>query len=877
MNKRSARLLRSTSVAAMAMTGLTAGGVVHAASAEEANDEDTLQEVVISAGRREENLQDVPVAVAALNTEALVDAGVQDFSDLAALTPNLSVAEGIGGNNFVNIRGVGIGVSTPFQSAGVPLHIDGMFIPRSESFLKDAYFDLQRVELYRGPQGTFAGQNSTGGAIFITAQQPKYDLFEATVQQTLGDYNWFKTEAAANLPINDKLAARMAVNVETRDGFTPNRGAQGQGFSATPASTGAGDPGSIDRMSLRGILSYRPTDKLEFRLRYDRVDEDGEGQASFRTREGVFNDPKQIDTSYVERDFNSFSTLKVDRYMLNTEYQINDGMLLKSVTGYQKYFAATGADTDGTTPFVAPATGCAGGATTAAGSVRNTLGAAVGSCLQSWGSTYNPDDYKSQEIDLVSTSDGPLQWVVGGVVLDQKSSFLNHSGNYINDPNVLFAPNATTTAQANTNLNVPGPNGSTGNALNYHQDHWSWGVFGQATYDITPKWQAIAGARYTRDKIELVPGSTVRFSAGVNPGTLTTAQQAALLTAHGATYTTVAQYYQGVYGDAALQNCGTIIVTGVSVPSPCQVYGVGKFSQATGRLALNYFASDQVTFYGSVSSGFKPGGYTTQFTVGASGPQPSYLEETILDYEAGMKATMFDGRLRLNVNGFYEIYDDYQASFRISSSPIPRSINMDEATIKGFELQTTALLGNFTIDGSVGYTHSKITKNALPPIIPASQYGPNMPSATGTGLPPDVPTVACPPGVPSTSLCLDVIGLPLNFTPKWTANVQLSYRFDFANGASLVPRLIYSYVDDQWVQLFHGSQDFLPSHTKLDARLSYEASESWRVEAFVTNVTDEEYPTGVSAGPATAPFEGRLTVGAPRQFGVRVAYEFQGE
>lgn len=872
MKKCSEILLRSTSVAALAMTGFTAGSVVHAAAAAEiSGNEEALQEVVISAGRREENLQDVPVAVAALNAADLVEAGVQDFSDLAALTPNLAVAEGIGGNNFVNIRGVGIGVSTPFQSAGVPLHIDGMFIPRSESFLKDAYFDLQRVELYRGPQGTFAGQNSTGGAIFITAQQPKFDLFEATVQQTFGEYNWFKTEASANLPINDKLAARIAVNVENRDGFTPNRGGQGQGFSAAPASTGAGDPGSVDRMSLRGILSYKPTEDLQFRLRYDRVDENGEGQASFRTREGVFNDPDEIDTSYVERDFSSFSTLKVDRYMLNTEYQINDSLLLKSVTGYQKYFAATAADGDATTPFVAPATGCAGGATTTAGSVRNQLGAAVGSCLQSWASTFNPDKYKTQEIDLVSTSDGPLQWVVGGVVLDQKSSFLNHGGNYINDPNVLFAPNATTIAQANTNLNVPGPNGSTGNALNYYQDHSSWGVFGQATYDITPKWQAIAGARYTRDRIELVPGSTVRYSAGVNPGTLSAAQQ----TATG--YANVAQYYAGVYGDAGLQNCGTIVVSGVSVPSPCQVYGVGKFSQATGRLALNYFATDQVTYYGSVSTGFKPGGYTTQFTVGASGPQPSYLEETILDYEAGMKATLFDGRLRLNVNGFYEIYDDYQASFRISSSPVPRSINMDKATIKGFELQTSALLGNLTIDGSLGYTDSKITKNALAPVIPTHQYGPNMPSATGTGLPPEIPTAACPAGVASTSLCLDVVGLPLNFTPKWTANVQLSYRFEFGNGASLVPRLIYSYVDSQWVQLFHGSQDFLPSHTKLDLRVSYEAAESWRVEAFATNLTDEEYPTGVSAGPATAPYEGRLTVGAPRQLGVRVGYTFQGD
>ncbi|MEO8315410.1 MAG: TonB-dependent receptor [Pseudomonadota bacterium] len=873
MKIRTAMLLRSTSVAAIAMTGLTAGGIVHAAAAEEVKaKDDSLQEVVITAGRRQEDLQDVPVAVAALTAEALVESGVQDFSDLQALTPNLAVSEGIGGNNFVNIRGVGIGVSTPFQSAGVPLHIDGMFIPRSESFLKDAYFDLERVELYRGPQGTFAGQNSTGGAIFITAQQPKFNLFEATTQQTIGNYNWFKTEASANLPINDVLAARMAVNVENRDGFTPNRGAQSQGFGSTPAAKhGVGDPGSLDRMSLRGILAYKPTEDLQFRLRYDHVDENGEGQASFRTKQDAFNDPKLIDTSYVERDFNSFSSLKVDRYMLNGEYQINDGMLLKSITGYQKYISDTGADGDATTPFVAPVTGCAGGTTVATGSLRNQLGAAVGSCLQSFASVYNPDKYKTQELDLVSTTKSPLQWVVGGVVVEQKSQILNHGGNYITDPNVLFAPSATTLAQANTNLVAPGPNSSTGSELNYFQEHSSWGAFGQATYDISPKWQAIAGARYTRDKIELVPGSTVRFTTGVNPATLSPAQTAAV----GSGYTTVAQYFQGEYGDAALQSCGTIIVSGVSVPSPCNVYGIGKFSQATGRLALNYFASEDVTFYGSVSTGFKPGGYTTQFTVGASGPQPSYKEETLLDYEAGMKATMFDGHLRVNVNGFYEIYDDYQASFRISASPVPRSINMDKATIKGFEFQTSALLGNFTIDGSVGYTDSEITKNALAPIIPASEYGPNMPTATGTGTPAGIPTAACPAGVASTSVCLNVVGLPLNFSPKWTGNIQVAYHFAFANGATLTPRLIYSYVDDQWVQLFHGSQDFLPSHTKLDFRLAYDAAESWRIEAFATNLTNEEYPTGVSAGPATAPFEGRLTVGAPRQIGVRVGYTFR--
>ena len=138
--------------------------------------DDVLEEVVISGQRRSESLQTVPVAVSALGSEQLLQSGVQTFSDLQALTPSLAISDGPGGR-YLNIRGVGIGVGTPFQSAGVPLHLDGMYVTRSEFFIREAYFDLERAEVYRGPQGTFAGQNSTGGAIFLAANQPSLDGF----------------------------------------------------------------------------------------------------------------------------------------------------------------------------------------------------------------------------------------------------------------------------------------------------------------------------------------------------------------------------------------------------------------------------------------------------------------------------------------------------------------------------------------------------------------------------------------------------------------------------------------------------------------------------------------------------------------------------
>ena len=206
-------LLRSASVVA-----LTAGAWIGAASlaaaqtaspptAPAAAPSDQTHQgpvVTVTATRRAEDVQKVPSAVAALGTRQLEQAGVQNFEDLAKLTPSLSVITNPGLGNFINIRGVGVGVATPFQSAGVPLMVDGMYLPNSGYYIANSYFDLGSVELYRGPQGTFAGQNSTGGAIFISAKQPDFGPLSGYVQQLVGNYSWYQTQAGVNLPISDQ-------------------------------------------------------------------------------------------------------------------------------------------------------------------------------------------------------------------------------------------------------------------------------------------------------------------------------------------------------------------------------------------------------------------------------------------------------------------------------------------------------------------------------------------------------------------------------------------------------------------------------------------------------------------------------------------------
>jgi iron complex outermembrane receptor protein len=241
----------------------------------------------------------------------------------------------------------------------------------------------------------------------------------------------------------------------------------------------------------------------------------------------------------------------------------------------------------------------------------------------------------------------------------------------------------------------------------------------------------------------------------------------------------------------------------------------------------------------------------------APSPQghPPYKAEKLTAYETGLKTMSFNDHLRTNLTGFFYNYKDWQASFRVPGQNLPRSQNMPEVEAYGGELEAQAAFGGWRADANVGYTHSEVTKGpASPLIVPAGTFGPNLPAAA-----------------PVTTFNPE--GLPLNYSPQWTYNAAVEYDIPIGAG-SLTPRLQYSYIGGQWVQLYHASQDFFPAHHLLDFRLAYRAPEHWRVEGFVTNLTNELYVTGVVAGPVATPYINSLALGPPRQVGVRIQYEF---
>jgi iron complex outermembrane receptor protein len=271
----------------------------------------------------------------------------------------------------------------------------------------------------------------------------------------------------------------------------------------------------------------------------------------------------------------------------------------------------------------------------------------------------------------------------------------------------------------------------------------------------------------------------------------------------------------------------------------------------TGKVALNYTLNDDNFFYAFASKGAKAGG---------SNGNTQFLPETVWAYELGWKTQLFDRRLRLQLDGFYNDYRNYQVDGIIDlSTGTSGTGNTKGATIKGVEFQGQGRFGALAVDFGVAWVDSSIgavtliNNRALPP---GATLGPQ-----------------CGPGVPSNPpICFDyrpyfvsVEGRPNAYAPRWTYNFGVEYNLDVGHGGTLTPRIDYSYQGSQWTTLLQNATDFLPSHGLWNAKLTY-AQGRYRLTGYVTNLANKTYVSGQ--------FINNEFLGAPRQFGVRASYAF---
>jgi len=602
-----------------------------------------LEEITVTAQRREESLQDTPIAVTAFTERDLQNKGISDISQIAEFTPNMtfdttSIISGSSSAAVIFIRGVGQSNFQVTNDPGVGSYVDGVYVSSAIGGVLDV-IDVERVEVLRGPQGTLFGRNTIGGAINITTKKPSTEE-GGSLEFTLGNLDKIGVRGTWDLPITDNLLTKWTVGYKRRDGYVKVNppllsNANSTGNFADGLNRSLDDLGDENEGAGRVSILYTPSDEISISIAADvtrlREASAASSLAGVQTPTadglgalvGLYNllDAPVVDVPglgtgilYDDRfvsahpESETFKTgpngTDVDGLGVSAiiEWQLTDKMTIKSISSYRETEAEFNRDPDG-------------------------------SPLQ-FTHTFNDfeHDQFSQELQIFGNSFGAkLDWIAG----------------------VYYF-----TEEATDNLRAPLVPSFGTVVINSEVQNDSIAVFGQATWHLTDSLGLTAGIRYTRDKKELLPDFYYDpFAGGL--------------------------FYTAVGGTPVLGDYGD----GIARTVPFELVK-DTFTKTTPQFGLDYQWDDDLLSYFSYSQGFKSGGFnarTTAFRQSVLGFGP----ETLETYELGAKWQGFDDRVRLNAAVFYSNYSDVQVT--VIDDIAPGTQNGGEVELKGIELEMTVL------------------------------------------------------------------------------------------------------------------------------------------------------------------------------------------
>jgi iron complex outermembrane receptor protein len=410
-----------------------------------------FEEVLVTAEKRSESLQDLSQAITVLGGADLDNRQIASFVDLSAIAPGVNIAKNEGFKTVITIRGVGNEANqNAIANPSVSYHLDGIYVA-SPFALQTDFLDLERIEVLRGPQGTLFGQNSTGGAINVITTAPSLDSSFGKADLTLGDYGLVKARAAYNLPLSDTLAVRASVISNKRDGFTDNL-------------TLGQDLDDANSMSARVRVLYEPSDDFRANFTAQYFDEDRNGAA----QKGLLDptpDPREL-----RQDSLAEYELTSELYSAVLEWDF-ESFTLKSLTSYQNDDVLITRDND-----------------------RNDTAALSVFQIPS---LYDPETNKqttiTQEVNLVSVDPlfGKLDWVAGLFYLDTEVeiSILERLDFDLDG----FDPI--------TDEDIASYGGDVGFISDSKPERDSTSIYGQGTWHFNEEWRAVFGMRYTEDEV----------------------------------------------------------------------------------------------------------------------------------------------------------------------------------------------------------------------------------------------------------------------------------------------------------------------------------------------------------------------------------------
>lgn len=398
-------------------------------------DQTGVADIVVTAQRRAENLQGVPIAATALNADALSEKAVTRLGDLQYAAPSLSITDQ-GLTQSVNIRGIGISSGSPQVANGVATYVDGVFQPPIVT--SPSFYDIGTVEVLRGPQGTLVGSNSTGGAIFINTQNPSTDRIKGYAQASYGSYNAVGAEGAVNLPLSSTLAVRFAGVTRWRDSYYHDVG---------PFHN---KPDSLDEQAGRiGIMwnpgHFRALAKVEW------VDKNTGGYAYRPILTTAFANNRLPDFRELNYNAPTLNHERAANASLELRYELDGGVVLRSVSGYTNKRINNLYDTDG-----------------------GSLAGAGGESPNQTQDQFVREREYTEEINIISPTTGAFNWILGGYAQKNKIDVIIKS--------LAGSPTDPTD-------------------IRNFQDKLTLGAFAQAGYKIVPDVEVQFGIRYSSYKV----------------------------------------------------------------------------------------------------------------------------------------------------------------------------------------------------------------------------------------------------------------------------------------------------------------------------------------------------------------------------------------
>ncbi|SEA29819.1 TonB-dependent receptor [Microbulbifer marinus] len=777
-----------------------------------AQENTALEEVVVTAQKREQALQDVPVSVTAFTSESIERSGIEEFEDYASRTPNVGFTQQ-GNRAFtkVAIRGV---TNIGGKANAVGIYLDEFNI--APNILVNGYsrtadtelFDVERIEVLRGPQGTYFGRNTMGGAINITSQKPDTSAAFGSVKLQGDEHGGYLARTSYNQPLGDSAALRGAVFYREQGGWMDNIGPSD--------ATNDGDSSGA-----RIALYAKPTERLDMDLALSRVEHNqsmpslvASGQlGSILQQLNAINDQfplllasmgypgpvAPIDTAALPEwplpttdapfvsagnydtlatDLPHESSSETDTATARLVYAINDHLTLTSVSGITRNdFSAFG---DGDM------------------SVHPAFTVGRDSDMRAW----------SQEFRLSSSGNGSIDWLLGAIIAEDEISETDISTHLASDPfldawgTLLFGLSAqgglidftdpAIQAMLATPGAVPGLFGplSVGNFedVDRANETRSRAVFADTTYYVNEDWELSLGLRYTDDRVDFSELTRPTVTLPVGEDQVST-----------------------------------------------------DFTDLSSRVTLNYRLGDSSRLYFTAAKGFKVGGVNSSVTAQIDEVDQVFDKETGWSYELGNKSQWLDNRLQLNLSLFQFDWSNLQVRGQDPLSQRQFVQNASDAQNRGLEIELTALLtDNIQLSTSYGRL--------------SAEFDGFTNAVTTNG---DV---------------IDATGNRIPYSPENTFSAALDIDIPLNAGFDGYLHLDYSHIDDQYFDVENSEARMIPAYQLWNARAGI-GNDSWKLALFANNLLNEEYLLGLQ-GLETHYSGLQRSVGTPRTLGASLTIDF---